>query len=63
MIPLEFPRHDARQRGVALMSTLDGLIGYLMHDRKLRATGIAAELERLFLSPARNAGKDKPAQV
>ena len=58
----EFPRHDARQRGVALMSALDGLIGYLMLDRKLRAAEIGSELERLFLAPAKSAREGKPAR-
>jgi AcrR family transcriptional regulator len=58
----EFPRHDARQRGVALMSALDGVIGYLMLDRKLRANEIETELERLFLAQAKRARAGKPAQ-
>jgi AcrR family transcriptional regulator len=55
----EFPRHAARERGVALMSALDGVIGYLMLDRKLRTEEIEAEFERLFLAPAGKAGNGK----
>jgi AcrR family transcriptional regulator len=59
----EFPRHDARQRGVALMSALDGLIGYLMLDRKLQSNEIEVEFERLFLGRAKKAGKGKQAGI
>jgi hypothetical protein len=55
----ELPRHAARERGVALMSALDGLIGYLMLDRKLRTTEIEAEFERLFLGRAKKAGEGR----
>lgn len=55
----EFPKHAARERGVALMSALDGVIGYLMLDRRLRVNDIEAEFERLFLGRARIAGAGK----
>jgi AcrR family transcriptional regulator len=58
----EFPWHDARQRGVALMAALDGLIGYLLLDRKLRAHEIEAEFERVFLGPTKKVGIGKQAR-
>ncbi len=58
----EIPKHAARERGVALMSALDGVIGYLMLDRKLRVDEIEAEFERLFLGQAKKAGAGKPVR-
>jgi AcrR family transcriptional regulator len=58
----EFPAHAARERGVALMSALDGVIGYVMLDRKLRVNDIEAEFARLFLTPAGQADPSKKAR-
>lgn len=47
----EFRAYDARQRGVLLVSALDGVISYLVLDRYLRVDAIASEFERVFLEP------------
>jgi AcrR family transcriptional regulator len=59
----EFREHAARQRGVALMSALDGVIGYLMFDRRLRTAEVGAEFDRIFLASIEKVDKIKKART
>lgn len=57
----EFAAHDTRARALALMSALDGVIGYLMIDRKLKYPEVGRGLYGVFVEPvlATGAGKTR----
>jgi len=55
----EFRPHDSRAWAVALMSALDGVIGYLMIDRRLKPGEVSRGLYEVLVRPLLAAGRGK----
>lgn len=56
----EFSPHDTRSRAVALMSVLDGVVGYLVIDRKLDADDVSRGFFDVLVKPLIVRGSDRP---
>ncbi len=55
----EFCVHDCRARALALMSALDGVIGYMMLDKHIDSTSTARGFAGVFIEPLRTADPTK----
>ena len=56
----EFSPHDTRARAVALMSALDGVVGYLVIDRKLKPGEVGRGFYEVLIGPLLARGRVRP---
>ena len=56
----EFSPHDTRARAVALMSALDGVVGYLVIDRRLKPGEVGRGFCEVLIAPLLARGRVRP---
>lgn len=58
----EFESHDTRARATVLMSSLDGVAGYLIIDRRLNYRSVCRGLEGVLLGPILRQGSPRRSE-